>query len=213
MTFAGRLTEPAFGVLLAAGLVIEVAATASRHPVWPVGAALVLITAAVCAAALLRRRAPVRAAAAAVVLCASAELIDWQSGQVGQPAPIACLALLVVVASAVRYLPAPAAVAVAGGSGLVAAGTVERYAIYLANGIPNARTATLVMVTAWLVAVAVGLRRRLGDTRRQTMIDEVRRHERLALARDLHDVAAHHLTGLIIQVQVAQLTPRPAPPR
>jgi signal transduction histidine kinase len=38
------------------------------------------------------------------------------------------------------------------------------------------------------------------------MVDDVRRTERLGLARDLHDVAAHHLTGLIIQAQVAQLT-------
>ncbi|MBO4205553.1 sensor histidine kinase [Micromonospora echinofusca] len=213
MTFAGprravtvgTLVDAAFAVLLTVGFTLEVAVVSSRHPAWPVGAAFVLCTAAVCGAALLRRRYPARAAVAAIVLCAVAELIDWRTDQQGQPAPIACLALLVVVASTVRFLSPAGAVAVAVGSGVVAVGTVERYATYLARDIPNARTATLVMVVGWLVAVTVGLWRRFGDSRRRVTIDRVRRAERLALARDLHDVAAHHLTGLIIQAQVAQL--------
>jgi signal transduction histidine kinase len=209
----GALVEAAFGVLLAAGLLLEVAVVLSRRPAWPVGAALVLITAVVCGAALLRRRFPARAAATAIALCAAAELIDWQTDQQGQPAPIACLALLVVVASAIRFLPGAAgAVAVAAGSGVVAVGTIERYTTYLAQDIPNARTATLIMVVGWALAVTVGLWRRLGDARRRAMVDEVRRTERLALARDLHDVAAHHLTGLIIQAQVAQLATDTDPP-
>ncbi|NES28454.1 sensor histidine kinase [Micromonospora terminaliae] len=210
---AGVLVEAAFGVLLAAGLALEVAVVLSRRPSWPVGLALVLITAAVCGAALLRRRFPAPAAAAAIVLCGVAELIDWRTGRQGQPAPIACLALLVVVASAVRHLPGAAgAVAVATGSAAVAAGTVERYATYLAQDVPNALTATKIMVAGWAVAVSVGLWRRVGDARRRAMVDEVRRTERLALARDLHDVAAHHLTGLIIQAQVAQLATDADPP-
>ncbi|MFC0028338.1 sensor histidine kinase [Micromonospora chaiyaphumensis] len=202
----GVLVEAALAVLLAAGLALEVAVALSRRPAWPVGVALVLITAVVCGAAVLRRRFPARAAAAAIVLCAVAELIDWRTGRQGQPAPIAALALLVVVASAVRHLPGSASVvAVAAGSGAVAAGTVERYATYLAQDIPNALTAMKIMVAGWVVAVTVGLWRRVGDARRRAVVDGVRRTERLALARDLHDVAAHHLTGLIIQAQVAQL--------
>lgn len=209
----GTLVEAAFGVLLAAGLALEVAVVLSRRPAWPVGAALVLITAVVCGAALLRRRFPARAAATVIVLCAAAELIDWQTDRHGQPAPIACLALLVVVASAVRFLPGAAgAVAVAAGSGVVAVGTVERYATYLAQDIPNARTATLIMVVGWAIAVTIGLWCRLGDARRRAMVGGVRRTERLALARDLHDVAAHHLTGLIIQAQVARLVTDADPP-
>jgi len=202
----GRLVEAAFGVLLAAGLVLEVAVVLSRRPVWPVGAALVLITAVVCGVAVLRRRFPARAAGTVIVLCATAEVVDWQTDQQGQPAPVACLALLVVVASGVRFLPGAAgAVAVAVGSGVVAVGTIERYATYLAQDIPNAWTATRIMVVGWAIAVVVGLWRRLGDARRRAMVGGVRRTERLALARDLHDVASHHLTGLIIQAQVAQL--------
>ncbi|WNM40561.1 histidine kinase [Micromonospora halotolerans] len=208
----GVLVEAAFGVLLAAGVALETAAVLSRRPAWPVGAVFLLVTAAVCGAALLRRRFPGRAAAVAIGLCAVAELVDWRHGRQGQPAPIACLALLVVVASAVRHLPGPGGVAVAAGSGVVAAGTIERYATYLAQDIPNATTATKVAVAGWAVAVAVGLWRRLGDARRRALVDGIRRTERLALARDLHDVAAHHLTGLIIQAQVAQLATDADPP-
>jgi signal transduction histidine kinase len=207
------LVEAAFGALLVVGLLVEVAALVSRRPAWPVGAALGLVTAGVCGAALLRRRFPARAATAAIVLCAAAELIDWWADRQGQPAPVACLALLVVVASTVRSLPTAAgAVAVAAGSGAVAVGTVERYATYLERGVPNAWTATLVMVAGWAIAVTVGGWRRFGDARRRAMVDGVRRSERLALARDLHDVAAHHLTDLIIRTQVARLDAGADPP-
>jgi signal transduction histidine kinase len=67
------------------------------------------------------------------------------------------------------------------------------------------------MVVGWAVAVTLGLWRRFDDAQRRATADEIRRTERLALARDLHDVAAHHLTGLIISTQVAQLDTRAAP--
>jgi DNA-binding PucR family transcriptional regulator len=43
------------------------------------------------------------------------------------------------------------------------------------------------MVVGWAIAVSLGLGRRFGDARRRAVIDEARRAERLALARDLHD--------------------------
>jgi signal transduction histidine kinase len=194
--------------ILAAGLLLEIAVQWHRGFV---GLALVLLTAGVCVAAGLRRRFPAWAACAAIGLCAAAELIDWRTDRLGQPAPVACLALLVVVASAVRFLTPAGVVAVAAGSGVVAAGTIERYAAELARGVPQATSATLVMVAGWVVAVAAGLWRRWAGGRRQAAVEAGRRAERLALARDLHDVAGHHLTGLVIQAQVAQLDPAASP--
>jgi signal transduction histidine kinase len=49
------------------------------------------------------------------------------------------------------------------------------------------------------------------DAQRQAAAEESDGTERLALARDLHDVAAHHLTGLIVSTQVAQLGSRADP--
>ncbi|MFG1606554.1 sensor histidine kinase [Actinoplanes sp. NPDC049265] len=194
--------------ILAAGLLLETAVQWHRGFL---GLVLVLLTAGVCVAAGLRRRFPAWAALTATVLCAAAEVIDWRTDRLGQPAPIAALALLVVVASAVRLRPPAEVVAVAAGSGVVAAGTIERYATELARGVPQATSATLVMVIGWAMAVTAGLWRRYADARRRAAVELARRTERLALARDLHDVAGHHLTGLVLQAQVAQLTPAADP--
>jgi len=43
------------------------------------------------------------------------------------------------------------------------------------------------------------------DTRHQHVTDNIRRDERLALARELHDVVAHHITGIVLQTQGARL--------
>lgn len=198
--------EAALGLLFCVGITLEVAATVSRHPGWIVGAATTMITIGVGAAAMLRRRFPAGAAVIAVALCATAELIDWRTVMHGQPAPVACLALLLIVSSTLRVLTSlTGAVAVAAAAAAVAVGTIERYSAYLSSGAPNAYTATRLMIFGWVIAVTVGVWKRLGDRARNAMIENVRRTERLALARDLHDVAAHHLTALIIQAQVAQV--------
>ena len=54
--------------------------------------------------------------------------------------------------------------------------------------------------------VATGLWLRYQDEQRQAAVAAVRQEVRLDLARELHDVVAQHITGLIVQTQAARLT-------
>jgi signal transduction histidine kinase len=60
-------------------------------------------------------------------------------------------------------------------------------------------------VLVWTAVVAVGLWLRYRDEQRHAAVAAVRREVRLDLARELHDVVAHHITGLVIQTQAARL--------
>ena len=59
------------------------------------------------------------------------------------------------------------------------------------------------MVMVVTAAVAVGVYLRSTDLRRRDALDQVRRGERLDLARDLHDFVAHHITGIVVQSQAS----------
>lgn len=53
--------------------------------------------------------------------------------------------------------------------------------------------------------VAAGLYLRGLDERRERAVVDVRRAERLQLARELHDFVAHHVTGIVVGAQAAQM--------
>ena len=67
----------------------------------------------------------------------------------------------------------------------------------------------LIFIVVGLVLVGVfaglgGYLRSL-DYRRTVAVSETRRAERLAIAADLHDFVAHHVTGILVQTQVARM--------
>lgn len=63
------------------------------------------------------------------------------------------------------------------------------------------------LVLALLVGIVAGLSGYLRtlDHRRGVAITETRRSERLAMAADLHDFVAHHVTGILVQTQMARM--------
>jgi signal transduction histidine kinase len=68
----------------------------------------------------------------------------------------------------------------------------------------------LVVATAFACAVAaagLGLYRRAQDGRRAHALAAARRSQRLELARDLHDLVAHEVTGIVLEAQAARVAP------
>ncbi|MBE1491395.1 sensor histidine kinase [Plantactinospora soyae] len=159
----------------------------------------------VCVTALLRRRHRAWSAVAGLAVAAVAILVARLAGLPGEPGLAMVLGLSVLVGSAIRTLPVRLAGAVAAGGLAVVAGT--RLGV-----LPSSSGAVVGLnVAGWLTAVGVGLGLRLLDARRRATADQVRREERLELARELHDVVAHHITGIVIQAQAAQIVARKRP--
>ncbi len=63
----------------------------------------------------------------------------------------------------------------------------------------------VVLLLLGAVTAAVAAYLRTMDHRRTQVVTETRRAERLAMAADLHDFVAHHVTGILVQSQVARM--------
>ena len=192
------MTNVGLGLLLGAVLAADTAVVAARpgDGNWPFELAVGLIIGVV---ALLRGRGRVLAATAGLAVCLAADVAGDAARLPSQPGVAATLGLLVLGAAAVRVAAArPAAVvAVAGAVVLVAgrAGVRHEYILPLA----------FLGLLAWGGALGMGAWLRFVDARHQLAVDAARRDERLELARELHDVVAHHVAGIVVQAQAARL--------
>ncbi|WP_084210917.1 sensor histidine kinase [Pseudonocardia acaciae] len=188
----------AFAVVLA-GTAFQVA-NQGRH--WVLGVCAGIV---VCGAALLRERHRVWAAAVGLVAGGVAGLVARFADLPREPGLAATLALLVLAGSSVRAAPAPLAA-------LVAAGVVVLPAGWLTPASSGTSYAQLEAgIVAWCVALGVGLWLRFIDQRHREATETVRREERLTLARELHDVVAHSITGVILQAQAGRILARKRP--
>jgi signal transduction histidine kinase len=117
-------------------------------------------------------------------------------------APFEFVALSVLLVSLARRAPAPAVLLVA-----VAATALP---LRMSLHVPGDRVEASVLLvaaafTATVCAAGAGLYLRLGDHRRRLAEEQARRAHRLDLARDLHDLVAHEVTGIVIAAQAAAL--------
>jgi signal transduction histidine kinase len=63
----------------------------------------------------------------------------------------------------------------------------------------------LIVVVAFAATVATGMYSRSIEQRRAANARATRQSERDAIARELHDLVAHHVTGIVVQAQAARL--------
>ncbi|MFG2097070.1 sensor histidine kinase [Streptomyces sp. NPDC048612] len=189
-------------LLLLAGLE---AAAMTRQPVRP-HVIMAATAALVCLCAVPWARVPltVRAGAAAVLsLTGSALLIAgphppqvWGLGE--------GLALLLLLAGVVRGAPGRTAAVLGPLLGLACVLTPLRDL--------HAGLFTVVQAVLTVVVTAYSLTLRRQDAQRLRDLAAVRAAERLELARELHDLVAHHVTGIVVQARAARSTALDGPP-
>ena len=107
--------------------------------------------------------------------------------------------LLLLLCWSLRALAAPAAAAVA-----VGVGTAFVVMFEARDGMGYDRLFLVAYFLGVSMAAGAGLYLRWIDHERRRDLDLVRQDERLAIARELHDVVAHHVTGIVVQAQAAQ---------
>ncbi|WP_229866303.1 sensor histidine kinase [Streptomyces spinoverrucosus] len=134
-------------------------------------------------------------AGASVALTVVAVLTDWPMA-FGLAEAASLLYLLLV---AVRSCPGWWATAFVGLCGMAVVILPARLPQGPAGGVG------LALLFPVMVAAGLGGYLRFLDHRRRAMVDRTRRSERLAMAADLHDFVAHHVTGILVQAQMAQM--------
>ncbi|MFC0111831.1 sensor histidine kinase [Kibdelosporangium aridum] len=172
---------------------------------------------AVAVLAVLRRRFPRRigrlgAAVTGLSLVSTASTVVASNlglQRTAEPMVTEVLAAALLAGAGCRRLPPLQAGTLAAATGLaVVAAPVLRYGVDSPVALVAVPAALM-----WGVALAMGLVLRDADTRHLREVEQMRTNERLQLARELHDLVTHYVSGIVVRVQAAKsLAGRPDVP-
>lgn len=164
-----------------------------------IGGALVTALVAVIAAAiaLLRRMLPPRATVATILSLSLLASVLAAFADHLSPSLTEAAAVLVATVVGIRSEPSSRGAVVVGAGTLLAV-----LAAVLLRREPDV-TAALLGILVWSCAVTAGIAVRHIRSKREAALEDARRAERMELARELHDVVAHQVSGIIVQAQAA----------
>lgn len=158
---------------------------------------LVPVSLGAVAAVALRRRWCLAATVALASVSALTTLVVLALGLWASPSIAALFAFAVLTVRAIHVEPGAVAALVT----LVAGFGVLAEAAGVGAG---AVLAVAVSLACFSVAVSFGLYLRWVRWRRETIAETARSDERLEIARELHDIVGHHVTGMVVQAQAAR---------
>ena len=174
-----------------------------------IGGALTTMLVALIAAALAfaRRALPPRVVVATVFsVSLLASLVSVSTGHISLSLTETA-AFVVATMVGVRSEPSPRGATVVGAAAL----TVPLAAVLLRVEVDA--SVVLLAVLVWGCAVTAGTAGRYIRSKRESALEVARRAERMELARELHDVVAHQVTGIVVQAQAAVVVARNDPQR
>ncbi|MEV6977377.1 histidine kinase [Kitasatospora sp. NPDC093806] len=121
--------------------------------------------------------------------------------------PFELAAHLVLLAWVLRRAPLGQAAALGPPLALVALALPLRYTLHHPPSDVEQGVLLCTITAAPVLATAgVAVHLRLQDARRARAVRAARREQRLEVARDLHDFVAHEVTGILLEVQAAQVS-------
>ncbi|MFF5213537.1 sensor histidine kinase [Streptosporangium sp. NPDC000396] len=195
-----RLLAGIIAVVLLAAWLGDVDRYLSASP--PAGSVLCLVSGAVMAALALwilrSKTSPAATAAGAALALLTAQALSmgpWLAGTPHPPIGLTEVAVTALVVPLVAYRCRPLLMAAVAGLALTALLSAS-----LRDGRPMDTDNALLV----LLLLTPGLYARWRVQQHAWHIERVRRSERAALARDLHDVVAHQVTGIVVQAQSLQ---------
>lgn len=159
------------------------------------------------AAVVLRRRHRIETYAAMLCLSFAVSVLMMLTGFTGVPGAAESGALLVLTLGVLRHVEPVRNAAILTLGGLI---------VLMAEGIGRGDAShvlvySFMLFAGWSTIASTGGYLRFQQERRNEAVRSVRRAERLELARELHDLVAHHITGIVVQAQAARTVAQTKP--